>query len=156
MGIDLIDDMQDPDTVIGFLYEMCLEQPYCEEPIHQDVEKFLSELNKNILYDSMNSDSLIKINPAFFRENIELSEKIIPVLANNIRNYSGRDIKIQCDHYTLMLTGDSQIEYAIVTYGNLESPKHIKTYDSAFESAEGFLKFLSDPGLSEFSTKSCS
>jgi len=156
MDIDLrgeIDDMQDPDTVIGFLYSMCFEESFGEEPIHPDVEKFLSELNKYILYDSMDSNSLIKIDPVFFRDNKKLSEQIMPVLAYNIRNYSGKDIKIQCDYYTLLLTGESQINEGMVAYGNLKSPRHINTYDNAFKSAEDFLKLLSDPGLSQFSTK---
>ena len=147
------DEMHNPDTVIGFLYEMCLEQPFFEELI-PDTEKFLSELNRYILYDSMDSNSFIKIDPAFFRENMELSERIIPVLAQNIREYSERDIKIQCGNYTLLLTGDSLNECGMVAYGCLESPRLIKTYGSAFKSAEGFLESLNNPSLSRFSTKS--
>ncbi len=119
MDIDLIgeiDEMHDPDTVLGFLYKMCLEQPFDEEPIHPDVKKYIQDLEPYILdWKIEKYDGYINIDPLFFQENKKISMEFFPILAFNIKSNSDKDIKITSGDYVLNLYGYTPYERLIVS-----------------------------------------
>jgi len=155
MDIDLIDDMQDPDTVIGFLYEMCFVPHYSDEIIHPKAEKYLKKLEQYITNGNVEKyGGYIDIVPSFFQKNKKISMEIFPMLATNIRSNSGKDITITSGNYILDLYGHSigffslrekgifkevQPPFAI-TPPEISKHRYFPEYKTAFEAGEAFVK----------------
>ncbi|MCK5042753.1 MAG: hypothetical protein KAI51_00995 [Candidatus Aenigmarchaeota archaeon] len=155
MGIDLIDDMQDPDTVIGFLYEMCFVPHYSDKIIHPEAEKYLKELEQYIINGNVGKyEGHIDIDPLFFQKNRDISMEIFPMLAANIRSNSDKDITITSGNYILDLHGYSTGFFRLREKGifrevqppfpihppEISRHRYFPEYETASETGEAFVK----------------
>ncbi len=75
-------------------------------------------MRKNIVSGYIGeSHGEVKINPAFFRDNKELSLEIFPQLVENIRNMRELNFKIETGDYVLRIPGYSRAGGASIYKG---------------------------------------